>query len=365
MMIASGLVFPSNSVFWDDTFPHSCAFLADSQSLIVAHSDGFSQFQVQMDGKIVKIVPLENPAAHFVDSHDFPLKHPSVKEVVTKILLSPDRQFLASVSVLRVQLWHRPNDQSHWESFPDITKQSRSFHTSCIAFSYDNQLFIVVTDKNLITYWQRTADNRWNMAYQHSLPPDTGLIISCTFSPDSRYLALGSTNGIIYILDRDKKWGCVNKLITSCEVSDCVFSPKEKLLLVTQGKDARLFRCTNDWSLPFNSVSTNTDLILPSPIKKSQNSLLKFCAFSADGQFFATVAQDQITLWHYPYENPARPIAVVAVFDQKQGASSVAFSPDGKWLAATGSHYPYTYIRVWNLAALTHPFKITHGSADV
>lgn len=143
----------------------------------------------------------------------------------------------------------------------------------------------------------------------------SGKLISCQINQD--IVVMDAKSG--------KKIQCIN---TRLFISTLAFSPDEKCLLTLGSYDCRSVRIWN--------IESGEEIWTKSSSPAGDDiPFLSGCAFSPDGKFFALATDSYwggatIQLWKYPTLEESHILKV------RQGHIKFAFSPDGKYIAASG-----------------------------
>jgi WD40 repeat protein len=180
-----------------------------------------------------------------------------------------------------------------------------------LAISPDGATFAVGCDGAFIRLWDTaTGKERLRFAAADSL-------IEClVFSPDARTLASGGASLALWDIGTGKQlrtWGTG----PLCGASSVAFSPDGKVLVSAH----------YDWRVHLWDTATGKEL----QAREGHIAPIRDLACSADGKQIATGADDAVWLWA-PDGRPLRR------FSKGSHFSAVAFSPDGKLLAAGGQH---------------------------
>jgi WD40 repeat protein len=201
------------------------------------------------------------------------------------------------------------------------------------------------------------------------------------------FLAAGDANGVVHLwptqASKTSSQKCAEWAAHSSWVRAMAFVPNQSLL-VTGGDDNWL----RLWQLPANSLS---GLSQPNQVwQQSAYDWVHTVAVSADGSLIASGGDDKITLYNtrngrlisrFADQTAAQsPPQVVVPADtlatateiktvQKNRIRTLAFSPDGGWLASSGDD---CVVRIWPLAALLQangvqpvPMRLSDHSAMV
>ena len=181
---------------------------------------------------------------------------------------------------------------------------------------------------------------------------DGALVTSVTFSPDGRTLAFGTTDGLVElwdVADPARPVPPAQPLTGQAGVSWIAFSPSGRIL--ASG--------SSDTTIHLWDVS---DPSRPAALGRPLHTMhqVSSLAFSLGGRTLAACSNDNysnfgdgagiIQLWDIT--DPVRPGRLARFGTSQEGYSSVAFSPDGRTLAA-GSLLGT--VQLWDVTDLAHP----------
>lgn len=181
---------------------------------------------------------------------------------------------------------------------------------SC-TYSHDGKLLITAgSDKKIHVYQTKN----WNEMFSFECPATIWYI---DISPDNKTLAAGCWDGNIYLFDMKTKKS--TKLSGHKDNVNCVnFSPDGNYL-VSASEDNTLMI----WDIHKQNVTRTL-------IAHSKSVMI--CKYSPDGKKILSGSDDnQAILWNAKSGNP------IHRFDMPDMVRAVAFSPNGKWLAASGA----------------------------
>ncbi|MDJ0841370.1 MAG: protein kinase [Acidobacteriota bacterium] len=165
-------------------------------------------------------------------------------------------------------------------------------------------------------------------------------------SPDGQFLALGETQGMIYLLDM------VNGSVLSVlkghkqKITQLSFTPDSNYL-ISSGEDRRICR----WVVEVEGVDYSSPLHVRSAAGPVRDLLV-----SPDGTMTATLIEGRpdIFLYDLPSEKPLPPLT-----GNGAGALCAAFSPDGEFLAVAGDD---GILRLWHAQKQTPVSQTVAGS---
>ena len=196
---------------------------------------------------------------------------------------SADRTVLTSVGWgsqdNTVQFWDISGNR---EFTPIVLPQSGAVNTH--VFSPDGKILASVKDNmNIIRLWDlRTSSKRATLAGH------TWFVETLIFSPDSRLLASGGREGVIYVWDTNT--GERKETLEEHQISikALAFAPNGKVLASASYRDVRLW-----------DVSTGTLQTILIEEEDSGQSDAVALAFSPDGETLASTSGGKIYLWDF------------------------------------------------------------------
>ncbi len=261
---------------------------------------------------------------------------------VYALAFSPDGQMLATGGLDgKGRLWdmRSPNSAAN-----PIVLPGHEGVIWTLAFSPDGCWLATGSGDKTARLWDMSASNRG--ATPFVLRGHEGLISNLAFSPDGRWLATGSRDKTARLWDMNASDPAVDPVVLGGHedwVNALAFSPDGHWLATGSGdKTARL------WDL------LGVDLGANPVVSHGHASWISSLAFSPDGHWLATGSGDKTArLWDTRVAEPSA--APILLRGHEDRVNALAFSPDGEWLATGGGDPTETgtdsTIRLWAVGA--------------
>jgi WD40 repeat protein len=286
------------------------------------------------DGPIVRLWHVNGTA------RPKPLGHFSGSEVITTMAFSKDGRILASGSLYdAIRLWNVA-DPAHPRPLGQPFLGDSGTGVNSVSFSPDGRILASGGGNiGIVRLWNVTDPAR-----PRPLGPPLGSQASpysVAFSPDSRTLAVGSSDGSIKLWNLDDPAHpqlldqVLDASVSRGVVSITVSPDGHTLVSVDENGTIRLWNVTDpSRPQPLGQLSTGS--------ASSVDSI----AFSPDSQTLANGGRDgTIRLWNVTDPSRPQPLGQLSALGASN-VDSVAFSPDGRTLAS--GHYDGT-VRLWNI----------------
>lgn len=262
----------------------------------------------------------------FLNAHDGP---------VNSLAFSPDNKWLVSGGDDGIVLvWNAYNPYVSRSLFaPPV--QGKRWNIQGLAFSPDSKL-LASSDWDLsVRLWDVEHGTMVREFY-----PNQGTLGTIVISPDGTKLAFAAEYGPQRIWNLD---GSVFRQLPIQNFTTAVaFSPDGKWLATDND---------NGKSICLWSLGNQTDICQPVP----GNGTVSTFAFSPDSHVLATDLGARVVLWDFSIQPPTSRV----LGSHNSGIFSLAFSPNGKWLASAGSDYT---VRQWGLqSAQAAPFVLRNS----
>jgi WD40 repeat protein len=266
------------------------------------------------------------------------MSHPNTVQVVS---FSPDGKYIATASGdQKARVWSTGTD------VPIAEKSYRSFR-AVVGLSPDAR-YLVIGHNGTVDVWQIKDENDRTLDDQdpRSREPVIRLAIrspsAVAFSPNGEHLAAVGYDGSLVRVWDVKDWKVRGELRDGARA--IAFDPTSNHLLLVASRSDRV------------GSASLTDLERRTPVKWHNITRVKKAAFSADGNYLATVDDLSAWVWRFNEEEHWQEISRIP----HQGrVTAVAISRDGKALAVASKDGT---ARVWSMATQAEIARLTHDS---
>ena len=268
------------------------------------------------------------------------------RESVTSVAFSSTGGLLATGDCVGVvKLWSAPKPQVGGVTLLRPLRVSDQ-EVYRLAFSPDDKVLATVGGLGLVKLWEASTGREiCNLSNSR----DEGNFMTVAFSPDGCHLAAGG-----WMTDqRTKIWNLQTKEVIQLPPHDLginalAFHPKEGTFLVTAGEDGSVR--VWDWRIGKELRQ----------LQPPEGSRVRSVAFSPDGKLLAAGGWERkVHIWDSTGRDPTDWKHIQQFPDSTGSPESIAFSPDGRRLAWGGTD---STVKVWDL--LSKETRILHGHTN-
>ncbi len=270
--------------------------------------------------------------------------------VVLSVAFSPDGRWLASGSVEGiVQVWDMESVEKDVNDAAPRVLSGNGLEVWSVAFSPDGRWLASSGEDGTVHVWDiESVEKDVNDAIPRVLSGHEDVVKSVAFSPNGRWLASGSRDDTVRVWD-------MNNLSAPPHVLN---GHEDQVMSVTFSSDGRWLASGSGDQMV--RVWDMNNLWVPPHVLNGHESMVMSVAFSPDGWWLASGSDDRtVRLWDISalintnmesIESKEPSNAMPHVLNgHEDEVTSVAFSPNGWWLASGSDDCT---VRVWNVSAL-------------
>ena len=283
-------------------------------------------------------------------------------DTVQAVALSPDHRLLAVAAADgTVRLWNVARPDHPVSLGPPFVGQKQAFYAA--AFSPDGRVLAVAGAGDQVQLWNVARPSR-PVQLGHPLTGPAGTVYALAFSPDGTTLAAGSADGTVRLWTMGAGGAApgatdrpVALPVTAGDyVQTVAFNPAGTELAAgtSGGTVAR-------WALPDAKGAGTKGRPTALPTLNGPADVVFSVAFSPDGRTLAAGSKDK-TVWLWDVTNPVRPRPTGQFKGATSWINAVAFSPDGSLLAdgsSDGSAQLWDVATARPVATLPDPGPVT------
>ena len=293
----------------------------DSQAITdLAFSPNGNWLAIASGGNILRLWNMQDPSmvAIQLDGHT---------AGINDLEFSPNGNWLATSSADKTNIIWDLTDLGTSTPFILMKLRGHDADVNTLAFSPDGQWLASGGVDKVVRLW-KLQDPTINPAL---IQESKDVIYAMTYSPDGKQLATGSAEGDIRLWDVHSRTTILLPNDHPAVIASLAFSPDSHWLAAGNFNDGTLLH----WNI------TDPKAL---PLQMEANASVYAIAFSADSKQLMTASSDN-TVQRWDLNKPSAPTTLLP--DQPNLISTMAFSPDGHWLAT--DDLATNAVSVWNI----------------
>lgn len=207
----------------------------------------------------------------------------------------------------------------------------------------DGSLLALAGADGHVRLWQRGGDGSYSQVAEVTADPAGGLLFAGAISPDERLLVVGGISGAVAVFDISDPTTPV--LIATLD------EPETAVQSLAFSLDGRtLAAATSDPALHRWRIDGET--VRPLPVLRDFETSVQAVAFAPGGVLATATNDGQVALWRSTADGTPRLLHETRVGEGTTSVLSLAFSPDGRTLAAGAKD---KQVRLWDVSTPASP----------